>query len=85
VTVVPVFLEEHSRPDEGHYIWAYHITIMNDGERRVQLMNRHWKITEGIRPHSLLQSGGIALPSPKSGVVRGIKRRHRGQPSWQPN
>lgn len=46
VTVVPEFLAEHSRPDEGHYVWAYHITIANDGDRRVQLVNRYWKIID---------------------------------------
>ena len=30
-------------------------------------------------------SGGIMLPGSQSGVFRGIKRRHRGQPSWQPS
>ncbi len=47
VTVVPEFLAEHSRPDEGHYVWAYHITIANDGTERVQLINRYWKIIDG--------------------------------------
>lgn len=46
VTVVPEFLEEHSRPDEGHYVWAYHITIANEGIERVQLINRYWKIID---------------------------------------
>ena len=46
VTVVPEFLNEHSRPDEGHYVWAYHITIINDGIQRVQLMSRYWKIID---------------------------------------
>lgn len=46
VTVVPEFLAEHSRPDEGHYVWAYHITIRNHGDSRVQLINRYWKIID---------------------------------------
>ena len=43
------------------------------------------KVVEWIRPHSLLQAGGIALPSPRSGVIRGLRRGERGQPSWQPS
>ncbi len=46
VTVVPEFLEEHSRPDENHFVWAYHITIANEGGERVQLINRYWKIID---------------------------------------
>jgi len=46
VTVAPEFLEEHSRPDDAHYVWAYHITIINEGDERVQLINRYWKIID---------------------------------------
>jgi len=53
--------------------------------RWLKEVNRHRKVVEWIRPHSLLQSGGIMLPKSRSGVFRGIKRRHRGQPSWQPS
>lgn len=51
--------------------------------RWLKEVNRHRKVVEWIRPHSLLQSGGIMLPESQSGVFRGIKRQHRGQPSWQ--
>ena len=46
VTVRPMFLEEQSEPVENHYVWAYHVTIENLGERTVQLVNRHWRITD---------------------------------------
>ena len=47
--------------------------------------NRHRKVVEWIRPHSILQSGGVSLPSPRSGVIRGLRRGERGRPSWQPS
>jgi ApaG protein len=46
VTVRPMFLEEQSEPVESHYVWAYHVTIENLGERTVQLVNRYWRITD---------------------------------------
>ncbi|MBE9558892.1 MAG: Co2+/Mg2+ efflux protein ApaG [Proteobacteria bacterium] len=46
VTVRPMFLEEQSEPVENHYVWAYHVTIENLGERTVQLVNRYWRITD---------------------------------------
>lgn len=46
VTVRPMFLEEQSEPSDNHYVWAYHVTIENLGERTVQLVNRHWRITD---------------------------------------
>ena len=46
VTVTPIYLEEQSEPDENQYIWAYHVQIENQGPQTVQLISRHWKITE---------------------------------------
>lgn len=45
VTVVPAYVEEHSRPDEGIYVWAYEVAIANRTEAPVLLKNRHWRIT----------------------------------------
>lgn len=46
ITVKPVFLDEQSDPEEGRYVWAYHIRIENQGTDRVQLLNRNWRITD---------------------------------------
>jgi ApaG protein len=46
VTVQPVFLEEQSTPDARHFVWAYHVRIENRGEATVQLVTRHWRITD---------------------------------------
>ena len=45
--------------------------------------NRFRPLNERIRPHSLLQSGGVGLPSPNAGVSRAVPRRRIGEPSWQ--
>ncbi|MFH1806086.1 MAG: Co2+/Mg2+ efflux protein ApaG [Pseudomonadota bacterium] len=47
VAVQPVFLDEQSDPDSHRYIWAYRVVIENRGNQTVQLLNRHWKITDG--------------------------------------
>lgn len=60
VTVRPEFLEEHSLPDEDHFVWAYHITIANEGAHTVQLLNRYWRITDGLgRTHEVRGAGVI--------------------------
>jgi ApaG protein len=46
VTVEPFFLEEQSTPEENHYVWAYHVQIENRGRNTVQLVTRHWRITD---------------------------------------
>ncbi len=47
VRVRPVFIEEQSSPEDERFLWAYHIEIENTGERTLQLVTRHWKITDG--------------------------------------
>lgn len=46
VTVKPVFIEEQSSPAQDKYVWAYKVRIENRGNETVQLLNRHWKITD---------------------------------------
>ncbi|MBI3147648.1 MAG: Co2+/Mg2+ efflux protein ApaG [Betaproteobacteria bacterium] len=40
------YLEEQSRPEQDHYVFAYTITITNDGSVPAQLISRHWIITD---------------------------------------
>jgi ApaG protein len=47
ITVAPRYVPEQSEPEKSHYLFAYHVTIRNDGDETVQLMSRHWIITDG--------------------------------------
>jgi ApaG protein len=47
ITVAPRYVPEQSEPTKSHYLFAYHVTIRNDGDETVQLMSRHWIITDG--------------------------------------
>ena len=64
VTVEPEFLEGQSRPDEGHFVWAYHITIRNEGDRSVQLMNRHWRIVDAAGRLQEVRGPGVVGEQP---------------------
>lgn len=46
VRVAPRYLPDQSDPDGGHYAWSYHVRIENGGTRDVQLISRHWIITD---------------------------------------
>jgi ApaG protein len=46
VTVRPVYLDDQSAPGDNHFVWAYHVTIENMGSETVQLLGRHWRITD---------------------------------------
>jgi ApaG protein len=47
IRVRPVFVEEQSSPKDDRFLWAYHIEIENRGRHTLQLMTRHWRITDG--------------------------------------
>ncbi|MCB2199731.1 Co2+/Mg2+ efflux protein ApaG [bacterium] len=47
VTVQPTYEPDHSEPVENRYIFSYHVTIRNEGEGPVTLLNRHWIIING--------------------------------------
>lgn len=47
VSVTTEFLDEHSRPHENHYVFAYTITLHNRGQLAARLLSRHWVLTDG--------------------------------------
>jgi ApaG protein len=46
IAVEPEFLDDQSEPIEHRYLWSYHVTIENSGLEAVQLLSRHWRITD---------------------------------------
>lgn len=46
VSVTPIFLEDQSEPMDENYTWAYFVRLENEGDKTVQLISRHWKITD---------------------------------------
>jgi ApaG protein len=64
VSVEPVFLEEQSSPPDDHYVWAYQVKIENDGEETVQLVNRHWQITDAQGRMQEVQGEGVVGEQP---------------------
>lgn len=46
VTVEPRYLEDQSNPSEWRFFWAYTIEIANSGRAPVQIVARHWIITD---------------------------------------
>lgn len=46
VNVEPIYLEDESEPDRDYFLWAYTISIENQGESVIKLRSRHWRITD---------------------------------------
>jgi ApaG protein len=64
VTVEPTYLEEQSSPADNHYVWAYHVMIENTGGNTVQLMTRHWRITDSLGRLQEVRSAGVVGEQP---------------------
>jgi ApaG protein len=47
VQVQAEYAPERSRPADHHWFFLYTITITNEGDETVQLVTRHWIITDG--------------------------------------
>ena len=64
VIVEPIFLDEQSAPDEDHFVWAYQIRIENDSLEQVQLINRHWRITDAYGQLNEVRGEGVVGEQP---------------------
>ncbi len=64
VIVEPFFLEEQSEPEDNHFVWAYHVRIENNGQKTVQLMTRHWRITDSLGNTQEVQGDGVVGEQP---------------------
>jgi ApaG protein len=64
VRVVTTYLPSHSDPEEGHYTFAYTITISNAGDAPVQLLSRHWIITDANDEVQEVQGEGVVGEQP---------------------
>ena len=65
VEVRPEYLPEESDPEARQFIFAYHIEIRNEGETTVQLMARHWIITDGQGEVREVKGPGVVGEQPK--------------------
>jgi ApaG protein len=64
VRVAVNFLPEQSRIEAGKWFWVYHIRIENDSAHAVQLLRRHWKITDGRGAVNLVDGEGVVGETP---------------------
>jgi ApaG protein len=64
VSVDPTYLESQSDPSRSHFVWAYQVTIANEGSETVQLLTRHWKITDGNGRLQEVQGPGVVGEQP---------------------
>lgn len=64
VEVVSRYLPERSAPRQRQYLFAYHVTISNDGEEVAQLQSRRWIITDGNGDVQTVDGPGVVGEQP---------------------
>lgn len=64
VSVEPVYLEANSSPGSSQYVWAYRVSIENQGLETVQLLTRHWMITNARGELNEVKGPGVVGEQP---------------------
>jgi ApaG protein len=64
VSVEPFYLPAKSSPAESQFLWAYRVTIENQGPETVQLLTRHWMITNARGELNEVKGPGVVGEQP---------------------
>jgi ApaG protein len=64
VEIETQYIEEQSLPDQDHYVFAYTITIHNNGDVPAQLLRRHWVITDANNKVQEVKGEGVVGEQP---------------------
>ena len=64
VSVEPTYLDARSSPDDSQYFWSYRVIIENHGRETVQLLNRHWMISNSRGELTEVKGPGVVGEQP---------------------
>ncbi|MFB3059140.1 MAG: Co2+/Mg2+ efflux protein ApaG [Gammaproteobacteria bacterium] len=64
VDVETRYIEEQSNPEQNYYVFAYTITIQNQGQQTAQLLTRHWVITDSNHKVQEVRGDGVVGEQP---------------------
>lgn len=64
IDVETAFLEDQSEPASDRYVFAYTITIRNEGRVAARLLSRHWVITDSNGKVQEVRGSGVVGEQP---------------------
>jgi len=64
VRVEAEYSPDRSRPSSHHWFFLYTVVIANEGDETVQLMTRHWVITDGNNRVEEVKGPGVVGEQP---------------------
>ena len=65
VQVTPRYLPEYSKPEEGQFVFGYHVVITNTGKEWVKLISRRWIIINADGKKSEVRGSGVIGQQPE--------------------
>ena len=67
VDVEPAYCDDESSPEEKRYVFSYTITVHNHSRHSMQLMARHWSITQSSGQVQEVRGKGVVGQQPMIG------------------
>lgn len=64
IQVATSYVDDESEPDSDRYVFAYTITISNNGNTAAQLISRHWIITDANGKVQEVNGDGVVGEQP---------------------
>ncbi len=65
VRVTTDYMPEESSRERGRYVWSYTVEIENAGAEEVQLISRHWIITDALNRTEEVRGRGVVGEQPE--------------------
>ena len=64
IQVATSYVDDQSEPESGRFVFAYTITIRNNGSIPAQLLSRHWLITDANGKVQEVNGDGVVGEQP---------------------
>lgn len=64
ISVATQYIPAQSEPEQNRYVFAYTITIRNNGDQAMQLLHRHWLITDADGKKTEVEGPGVVGQQP---------------------
>ncbi len=64
ISVITHYYAEQSNPHLNQYFFVYQITITNKSDYTMQLLRRHWDITDGFGMKRTVEGDGVVGETP---------------------
>lgn len=65
ISAISSHMDEYSKPNKQKFLYCYQILIKNEGQKPIQLLNRHWIIIDGNGHREEVKGAGVIGQQPR--------------------